>query len=414
LTHAKAGCPVAANNDDMKAFWLSAFLALPAWAALPLQPLIDATPAGGTLRPAAGLYAGPVVIERPMVIDGGGKVSVDAGNRGTVLTVRASGVTIRGLRLTGSGETHDGIDAGLAIEGHDNLVDGNVLDEVFFGIHIKGGNRNRIRDNRVTGKNLSLGLRGDGLRIWNGRDNEITGNEFRRVRDLTLANSPDNRVANNRLADARYAMHIVFSPRTRVEGNIIERTGTGIVAMYSTDLIVRGNRISHALDGGGAALTFKDSGGALVENNEVVHCAVGLMADAPVNAELTHVIRNNRFAHNITGMSFYGEKGGHRILDNHFDNNLTQVSISAPGVGEANVWRGNHWSDYQGFDRDGDGIGDTPYELWLYADRLWMELPKAKFFANSPSLELLDFLERLAPFSSPNLILRDSLPRLRR
>lgn len=398
----------------MKAFWLSAFLALPAWAALPLQPLIDATPAGGTLRPAAGLYAGPVVIERPMVIDGGSKVSVDAGNRGTVLTVRASGVTIRGLRLTGSGETHDGIDAGLAIEGHDNLVDGNVLDEVFFGIHIKGGNRNRIRDNRVTGKNLSLGLRGDGLRIWNGRDNEITGNEFRRVRDLTLANSPDNRVANNRLADARYAMHIVFSPRTRVEGNIIERTGTGIVAMYSTDLIVRGNRISHALDGGGAALTFKDSGGALVENNEVVHCAVGLMADAPVNAELTHVIRNNRFAHNITGMSFYGEKGGHRILDNHFDNNLTQVSISAPGVGEANVWRGNHWSDYQGFDRDGDGIGDTPYELWLYADRLWMELPKAKFFANSPSLELLDFLERLAPFSSPNLILRDSLPRLRR
>lgn len=398
----------------MKAFWLSAFLALPAWAALPLQPLIDATPAGGTLRPAAGLYAGPVVIERPMVIDGGSKVSVDAGNRGTVLTVRASGVTIRGLRLTGSGETHDGIDAGLAIEGHDNLVDGNVLDEVFFGIHIKGGNRNRIRDNRVTGKNLSLGLRGDGLRIWNGRDNEITGNEFRRVRDLTLANSPDNRVANNRLADARYAMHIVFSPRTRVEGNIIERTGTGIVAMYSTDLIVRGNRISHALDGGGAAITFKDSGGALVENNEVVHCAVGLMADAPVNAELTHVIRNNRFAHNITGMSFYGEKGGHRILDNHFDNNLTQVSISAPGVGEANVWRGNHWSDYQGFDRDGDGIGDTPYELWLYADRLWMELPKAKFFANSPSLELLDFLERLAPFSSPNLILRDSLPRLRR
>ena len=396
----------------MKAFWLSAFLALPAWAALPLQPLIDATPAGGTLRPAAGLYAGPVVIERPMVIDGGGKVSVDAGNRGTVLTVRASGVTIRGLRLTGSGETHDGIDAGLAIEGHDNLVDGNVLDEVFFGIHIKGGNRNRIRDNRVTGKNLSLGLRGDGLRIWNGRDNEITGNEFRRVRDLTLANSPDNRVANNRLADARYAMHIVFSPRTRVEGNIIERTGTGIVAMYSTDLIVRGNRISHALDGGGAALTFKDSGGALVENNEVVHCAVGLMADAPVNAELTHVIRNNRFAHNITGMSFYGEKGGHRILDNHFDNNLTQVFISAPGVGEANVWRGNHWSDYQGFDRDGDGIGDTPYELWLYADRIWMELPKAKFFANSPSLELLDFLERLAPFSSPNLILRDSLPRL--
>ncbi len=405
---------MAANNDGMRSFWLTALLALPAWAAPALQPLIDATPIGGTLRPAAGVYAGPAVIDRPMTIDGGGKVTVDAGNRGTVLTVRASGVTVRGLRLTGSGETHDGIDAGLTIESHDNLVAGNVLDEVFFGIHVRGGDRNRIRDNRVTGKDLSLGLRGDGLRIWNGHHNEVAGNDFRRVRDLTLANSPDNRVINNGLADARYAMHIVFSPRTRVEGNRIERTGTGIVALYSTDLVVRGNRISHALDGGGAAITFKDSGGALVENNEIVHCAVGLMADAPINAELTHLIRNNRFAHNITGMSFYGEKGGHRILDNHFDNNLTQVFVSAPGVGEANVWRGNHWSDYQGFDRDGDGIGDTPHELWLYADRIWMELPKAKFFANSPSLELLDFLERLAPFSSPNLILRDSLPRLRR
>ena len=405
---------MAANNDGMRSFWLTALLALPAWAAPALQPLIDATPIGGTLRPAAGVYAGPAVIDRPMTIDGGGKVTVDAGNRGTVLTVRASGVTVRGLRLTGSGETHDGIDAGLTIESHDNLVAGNVLDEVFFGIHVRGGDRNRIRDNRVTGKDLSLGLRGDGLRIWNGHHNEVAGNDFRRVRDLTLANSPDNRVINNGLADARYAMHIVFSPRTRVEGNRIERTGTGIVALYSTDLVVRGNRISHALDGGGAAITFKDSGGALVENHEIVHCAVGLMADAPINAELTHLIRNNRFAHNITGMSFYGEKGGHRILDNHFDNNLTQVFVSAPGVGEANVWRGNHWSDYQGFDRDGDGIGDTPHELWLYADRIWMELPKAKFFANSPSLELLDFLERLAPFSSPNLILRDSLPRLRR
>ncbi len=398
----------------MRFLWLTALLALPVWAAPAFQPLIDATPSGGTLRPAAGIYAGPAVIDRPMTIDGGGKVAIDAGNRGTVLTVRASGVTVRGLRLTGSGETHDGIDAGLTIESHDNLVEGNVLDEVFFGIHVRGGDRNRIRGNRVAGKALSLGLRGDGLRIWNGRGNDITGNDFWRVRDLTLTNAPDNRVADNRLKDARYAMHIVFSPRTRVEGNHVEQTGTGIVAMYSTDTIVRGNRIRHALEGGGAAIVFKDSGGALVEDNEVVHCAVGLMADAPVNAELTHVIRNNRFAHNITGMSFYGEKGGHRILDNDFDNNLTQVFVSAPGVGEANVWRGNRWSDYQGFDRDGDGIGDTPHELWLYADRIWMELPKAKFFANSPSLELLDFLERLAPFSSPTLILRDSLPRMRR
>ena len=35
----------------------------------------------------------------------------------------------------------------------------------------------------------------------------------------------------------------------------------------------------------------------------------------------------------------------------------------------------------------------------------------ARFFRNSPVMELLDFLERLAPFSKPDLILRDEKPR---
>jgi nitrous oxidase accessory protein len=72
-----------------------------------------------------------------------------------------------------------------------------------------------------------------------------------------------------------------------------------------------------------------------------------------------------------------------------------------------------YWDDYQGFDRNGDGIGDTPHEVYLFADRIWMETPLATFFRNSPVLEMLDFLERLAPFSSPHLVLRDPAPRMR-
>jgi len=39
-----------------------------------------------------------------------------------------------------------------------------------------------------------------------------------------------------------------------------------------------------------------------------------------------------------------------------------------------------------------------------------METPGRRFFRNTPVLELLDFLERLAPFSAPALILRDTAP----
>ncbi|MBP9654951.1 MAG: nitrous oxide reductase family maturation protein NosD [Rhodocyclaceae bacterium] len=383
-----------------------------AQAAPPLQPLIDATPAGGTLRPAPGIYAGPAVIAKPITLDGGGKATLAGNGRGTVLTLATSGATLRGLRLTGSGDSHDGIDAGLLVAGDDNLVEHNAIDDVLFGIHLRQGNRNRIMNNRVTGRPAPRGARGDGLRLWNSRHNRIEGNAFRTVRDLTFANSPDNLILRNTLADGRYGMQFVFSPRARVEGNRLADTDTGIAVLYSPDLVLRGNTIAHALDGGGAGLSLKDSGGALVENNEILHCAAGLSANAPLNAETALTVRGNRFAHNIVGMYFYGEQGGHKIVDNRFENNLTQVAVSAAGVGAANDWTGNLWSDYQGFDRDGDGIGDTPHEVWLYSDRIWMETPRAKFFANSPALELLDFLEKLAPFAAPSLILRDPAPRM--
>ena len=75
-----------------------------------------------------------------------------------------------------------------------------------------------------------------------------------------------------------------------------------------------------------------------------------------------------------------------------------------------NDWLGNEWDDYEGFDRNGDGIGDTPHDVYAFADRIWQETPHASFFRNAPAFELIDFLERLAPFASPSLTLTDPRP----
>lgn len=210
----------------------------------------------------------------------------------------------------------------------------------------------------------------------------------------------------------RTAHASVFSPRLVVQGNRIENTHTGIVVLYSPGLVVRGNHVAHALTGVGGGLVFKESDDALVQDNEILHCSVGLKVDAPPQPVGLLKVVGNRFAHNLVGVFTYGEAGGHRFENNRFENNLVQVGISAFGAGSANVWQNNYWSNYQGFDRTGDGVGDTPREDWMYADRIWLETPAAAFFRNSPGLELLDFLERLAPFSAPHLILRDPSPRM--
>jgi nitrous oxidase accessory protein len=286
-----------------------------------------------------------------------------------VLSVNTDGVTLRGLRLRGSGDSHDRVDAGILLQGNAHRVENNTLEDVLFGIHLKSANRALIKGNQVTGKAFDSGLRGDALRLWNSRF---------------------NRIEDNRLTD----------------------TGTGIVALYSPQLVLRRNLVAHALTDGGGGIALRESHDSLIENNTVLHCSVGMKLDAPVPGGGQLLVRGNLIAHNIIGLFFVGEAGGHQLSNNRFEHNLTTVAISAPGAGSANQWTDNRWDDYQGFDRDHNHIGDTPHEVLLYADRIWMETPKASFFRHSPALELLDFLERLAPFSTPHRVLQDPRPQM--
>lgn len=381
--------------------------------ALPsLQLFVELTPEGGTLRPPPGTYAGPVVLKRAITLDGGGEVTIDGDGSGTVLTVRADGAVVRGVRLINSGDSFDRVDAGLLLEADDTVIEDNVIEQTLFGIHVKQANGNTIRRNRIRSKPVPLKLRGDGIRMWYSHDNVIEANRLESVRDVFITNSSDNRLAGNRILQSGVGTQLVFSPGNVLEANLYDTNQTGIVILYSSDVVVRGNRIMHSRDVSGSALALKDSSQVHLENNEVLHCAIGLVANAPLSPENILYLTGNRFAYNDIALYFYGEKGGHVIQDNRFEGNFIEVAVTAPTSARANDWRNNHWDRYEGFDRDGDGVGDTPYELYLYSDRIWLDRPMTRFFRASPVMELLDFIERLAPFSDPPLILRDPQPRM--
>lgn len=392
------------------ALLLTALPGLVLAAPTPLQPLIDATPSGGTLRLPPGTYAGPVLIDRPMVVDGGGKARIDGQGKGTVLTLRANSSTLRGLVIVGSGDSHDRIDSAIFIEGHHNRIEENDIDDVLFGITLQQSNDNVVLRNRIRSRPADIADRGDGIRLWYGTGNRIEGNDIARIRDVTISNAPRNRYIGNRISDSRRAMNLLFSPRSLIDGNDLQHNATGITTLNSDGIIIRRNRIAHAMDASGAGIAIKESSAALIHENEIVHCAVGILADSPLHSLNRISIIGNRISHNVTGISFYGERGGHLMFYNRFEHNLWQAAVGGDERNDLNVWYGNYWDDYEGFDRNGDGVGDTPYEIRAYADRIWMETPMARFFRSSPVLELLDFLERLAPFSSPILILRDPAP----
>ncbi|MGB4065434.1 MAG: nitrous oxide reductase family maturation protein NosD [Azonexus sp.] len=381
----------------------------------PFQDLVDKAPAGSVLKPPPGTYSGPVVINKPLTIDGGGKVTIDAGDRGTVMVLNASNSVLRGLHLTGSGDSHDTDDSCLDVRGHHNTVENIEIDNCLFGLDFKQSNNNVIRNNTVRSKDRELGVRGDGLRLWYSNDNLIENNQIIDSRDMVAWYSNKNIFRDNLGRRSRYSIHFMFANENIVENNQFYDNAVGIYFMYTEGGVARNNIISHATGATGMGIGFKEASGTIIENNEIIYCGVGIGSDlSPFQPDSTIEIRGNRFAYNGIGILFNSETGHNNMVDNIFEGNLTQVSYGGHGDNNnspKNVWIGNYWDDYQGFDRNNDGVGDKTHELYAYADQIWMELPIARFFRSSPVMELLDFLERLAPFSTPDLILRDEKPR---
>jgi nitrous oxidase accessory protein len=388
---------------------------LPAVAAEPppsFQALVDATPPGGELRPGPGVYAAPVVIRHPMRIEGGGAVTIDGGGRGTVVRIEASGVVLRGLVLRASGTNHDTVDAGISVAGSGNVIEENRIEDCLFGIDLAQSDENVVRRNTIHSKHLAMGVRGDAIRLWYSFRNQVLENEISDVRDVVVWYSADNRIAGNRVSNSRYALHTMYASRNFIEDNEYRNNMTGIFLMYSDGVEVRRNRILGAQGATGVGVGFKESSDVVLEGNTIVYCANGIYLDvSPYDPETSNRFQGNLLAYNGVGVLFHTDWQGNLFRENDFRGNFTQVAVRGGGAAMRNLWERNYWDDYQGFDRDADAVGDTPYELRAYADRIWMEIPPASFFRASPLLEVVDFLDRLAPFSSPTLILRDVSPR---
>jgi len=381
--------------------------------AVALQPLIDATPTGGTLRLEAKLYAAPGRIERPMRIEGRAGTVVDGGGIGSIVTVEADDVAISGVTFRNSGERHETTDSAVRLRGKHGSFKDNTIEDCLFGFELKQADRNIIRRNRIGSKDLPEALRGDAIRVWYSNGNIIEDNEIFHARDTVIWYSTDNVVSGNRITDSRYGIHLMYAHKNRLERNSFLSNTVGIFLMYANDNQVIDNVIHYSQGPSGIGLGFKESSNTLVEHNDFFANARGVFMDAsPYDPEGFNIFRANRIAYNGTAVAFHSDWEGNVFEENAFLGNHSGVTVLGTGSANRNRWHANQWDDWVGFDRNRDGIGDTPYESWSWADRLWMDVPDAQFFRTSPSLELIDFVERLGSLTEPRLIMRDDSPRL--
>ena len=378
---------------------------------LPLQPLIDKASPGDTITLPPGIYAGPVTIDKPLTIDGQKQATIDAGGKGSVVYLDTDGALLKNLHLTNSGGSHNDIDAGVQVRGNFNVIRDNLIDDALFGIDLQQSENNIVRRNRISSKAVDLGMRGDAIRLWYSFNNKVTDNTVTDSRDMVVWYSKDNVIARNSATRGRYSLHFMYSQENLVEDNRFFNNSVGIFLMYSDSVILRNNYIAQATGATGMGIGFKETSDVIVEGNKVLYCGTGLYLDvSPYQPDTTNRITNNLVAYNGIAIRFLNDWTGNIFEKNSFKGNLTQIAINGASTAKRNTWDGNYWDDYEGFDQDKDGVGDTPYEYYSYADRIWMDVPSAQFFKGSPILEVIDFLERLAPFSPPVMVLKDTKP----
>ncbi len=386
----------------------------PAAGKLPsLQELVDKAEPNSTLVPPPGTYAGPVTLDFPLTIDGKGQVTIDAGGKGSVIYIDTDGAVIKNLHLTNSGNSHNDIDAGIQVRGNFNVIKDNVIDNSLFGVDLQESNNNIVRRNRISSKDVELGVRGDSVRLWYSFNNKITDNVIRNSRDMVVWYSADNIIARNDSRGGRYSLHFMYSRYNDVDSNHYEHNSVGIFLMYSDSVRVRNNYIAFANGPTGMGIGFKETSDVEIANNQILYCATGMYLDvSPYDPETTNRIHDNTVAFTSIAVAFLNDWKGNIFERNYFKGNMVQVSVAGGGSANRNVWKGNYWDDYEGFDLDRNGVGDQPYVLYNYADRIWMDVPSARFFQGTPVMAVLDFLERLAPFSEPVLLVRDEQPRM--
>jgi len=376
------------------------------------QKLIDEAKEGSIITPPKGTYAGPVVIDKPLTIDGKNGVTIDNSGKGTVILIDTDGATIQNLHLTNSGESANDIDSGVQVRGNYNVIKDNIIDDCLFGVDLQQSKNNIVKRNTISSKDkFELGQKGDSVRLWYSFNNKITDNITFNVRDMVVWYSADNEIKRNTGRDSRYSLHFMYSRYNIVEDNKYYNNSVGIFLMYSDGIVVRNNYIAHAAGPTGVGIGFKETSDLTIEGNMILYCASGLYIDvSPFQPDTTNYFKNNLIAYNGIGIRFLNDWIGSDFKHNQFTGNMTQIVVSGGKTANRNVWEGNYWGDYEGFDRNKDNEGDTPYELYAYADKLWRDVPNAQFFKGSPVLETLDFLERLAPFSEPDLLVRDKKP----
>ncbi|MAG72061.1 MAG: hypothetical protein CL471_17490 [Acidobacteria bacterium] len=370
-----------------------------------LADTLQQAQAGDVLLLEPGVHVGALHIKTPITVRGQAGAIIDGGGTGHVIIIDAPGVTVENLTIRHCRISEAFTDSAVWVEQDATgaRVIGNTIEACRFGIWVHGTAEAEVAGNRVAGlQQATQNQRGDCVHLWDADGIRVTDNDLSSCRDgVYMELTSEAIIDRNRITDSRYAIHTMWCDQSRYLENYAYENLVGLALMFSKEIEARQNILHNNRTHG--ILWVQVTYGTATDN-VVIGNTKGLF----VYNSLYNTIRGNLVARNNLGGHYWGGSEENVMEANAFIENEIQVKFIA---GKDQTWVGNYWSDYGGWDLDGDDRGEVPYRSNTLVDALLYKHPSTKFLLTSPAFQVLALAEREFPIITvPKVV--DPSPRM--
>jgi nitrous oxidase accessory protein len=362
-----------------------------------ISPVLRKALPGDTVYIHAGEYVENLRIDTPLIVIGKDYPHIRGSYNGHVILINASGTTIEGLKISESGIRLIDDMACVRVEADSVTVRNNIITRPLHGIYVKGGSYTIISNNRIEGRlDLIPEDRGNGIHLWNSQHNHVFNNEISNVRDgiyFSFANKTE--IYHNHIRHVRYGLHYMYSDDNNFTGNLFEKNVAGAALMYSKRIVFNKNVFARCRGFRAYGIFYQSVDYTKAIDNLVIDNSRGVFFD---NCNFNR-FENNDVVDNDLAIQLMGNGEDNLIIQNNFINNLSSLVVDSKNT--ETTWAeesgGNFWSDYQGYDLDGDNLGDVPHKIQNVFQVLETNIPEIRFYLYSPAAEILEIAERSLP-----------------
>jgi nitrous oxidase accessory protein len=351
----------------------------------------------GTITVQKGHYkeGASIEINKPLTLRGEAGAIIDGEEKYQVITIlKTSDVTIEGFEIRNGGASFIQDLAGLkSIECQNCKIINNYFFNTTYAIYLEKSENCLVKNNKIESDAVEEVNSGNGIHVWTGSGNVIEGNSVSGHRDgIYLEFAKNNLIKNNKIKkNIRYGLHFMQSNDTLYQKNIFSENGAGVAVMYSTKIRMVENEFSNNSGPSSYGLLLKDITDSLILRNEFINNTVGIYMEGTNRSEF----KSNQIRENGWGLKIMGNCENDEFRKNNFIGNTFEVVTNASH--SWNTFENNYWSQYDGFDLNGDGFGDKPHRPISLSSIILEKVDSAYILLNSFFFRLLDEVERALP-----------------